>query len=576
MTLDALGTWVMGAYLLSVVPLALAWLVSHALGRQRASVRHHVWVMALTIALLAPAATGIAPRIDVPVLWTPALPHGTIEWSTSRVDLTAAEDAGSRHQDSRSRPTAAVMAIAWLAGAIPLLFVYALRRTRLARIATKARALDESPRVRTHEQVVVPMLAGLRRPTILLPAASTLWPRHELEAVLAHERAHLARRDHIIALVCEAATTFYWLNPLAWMAAVALEHERERACDEEVLCGGVRPSVYAAAMLRVAQGLPERAWMIGSPAMAGSRLNARVRAVLADAPPSSGRVPLSWPRTAALVIPCALLMATVHLVARAPTTPIAAGASRLPTVVQLPPAPMTSDALRPKPAVRTQSSVAGDQSVTFLGSLLDTFGRVLPDKPMMLTNTVTDARHESRSDQTGHFTFTGLAAGEYDLDAPVPGFTTRYHVTLRAGQQVQRDITLQLGSIKETITVTSAPRPERTPPQVVDLPPYRPESSRCADGGPLSSGGCIEPPLKVRDVRPRYPQDRLDISARVVLEGRIGTDGLIKALRVVEPADPDFAAAAAEAVGQWQFTPTRLDGVTVEVGITVNIRFSVQ
>jgi len=47
----------------------------------------------------------------------------------------------------------------------------------------------------------------------------------------------------------------------------------------------------------------------------------------------------------------------------------------------------------------------------------------------------------------------------------------------------------------------------------------------------------------------------------VVIEGRIGTDGLIKDLRALAPADPDFANATFDALRQWQFTTTRLDGV---------------
>jgi len=62
----------------------------------------------------------------------------------------------------------------------------------------------------------------------------------------------------VTALVSDVATIVYWLNPLAWMAAVALERERKVACDEEVLRAWIKPSVYAAALLRVAQTVPSR------------------------------------------------------------------------------------------------------------------------------------------------------------------------------------------------------------------------------------------------------------------------------------------------------------------------------
>ena len=59
------------------------------------------------------------------------------------------------------------------------------------------------------------------------------------------------------------------------------------------------------------------------------------------------------------------------------------------------------------------------------------------------------------------------------------------------------------------------------------------------------------------------------------MDGRIGTDGFIKELRVIAPADPDFASATVEALREWQFTPTRLDGVPVETDIHVHVKFSV-
>ena len=77
----------------------------------------------------------------------------------------------------------------------------------------------------------------------------------------------------------------------------------------------------------------------------------------------------------------------------------------------------------------------------------------------------------------------------------------------------------------------------------------------------------------MRDVKPRYPQNRRGSKATVLLEGRVGTDGFLKDLRVLAPADAEFANAALEAVRQWQFTPTRLDGVPMEVRMRVTVNF---
>jgi outer membrane biosynthesis protein TonB len=59
----------------------------------------------------------------------------------------------------------------------------------------------------------------------------------------------------------------------------------------------------------------------------------------------------------------------------------------------------------------------------------------------------------------------------------------------------------------------------------------------------------------------------------VLLEGRIGVDGFINDLRVVTQGNVEFAAAAVEAVRQWEFSQTLLDGVPVEVKMNISVTF---
>ena len=130
---------------------------------------------------------------------------------------------------------------------------------------------------------------------------------------------------------------------------------------------------------------------------------------------------------------------------------------------------------------------------------------------------------------------------------------------------------LQIGGIQETVLVSSrdaevAPRrpsPSSRPPGV----------DRCSQS---AVGGCINPPMRIADARPRYPQEHRDAGTEgtVEVDGRIGTDGFIKDFRVTAPADPRFASATVDALRQWQFTATRLDGVPVEANIHVVVRFT--
>jgi TonB family protein len=206
---------------------------------------------------------------------------------------------------------------------------------------------------------------------------------------------------------------------------------------------------------------------------------------------------------------------------------------------------------------------------TFSGRLVDTIGRMMPDEAIVLTHTTTRATRETRSDPSGYFAFAGLEPGDYTIDVYAPGFAPRYRVSLAVGQTLQRDITLQLGSLQETITVVKTAASTATRPRK-ELAPYVHQPGPC-DQSP--KGGCIEQPTKIRDRKPIYPESHAENEVKVELECRIGTDGVPNRIRVVGPTDPDFAKSAADAVQEWRFTPTYLDGVAVEVDMKVLAMF---
>ena len=226
----------------------------------------------------------------------------------------------------------------------------------------------------------------------------------------------------------------------------------------------------------------------------------------------------------------------------------------------------------PRGSLAAPSPVSLQGGGTFSGTLVDAVGRILPDRPLTLTNVQTGARHQTQSDGSGRFAFAALDGGDYTLDATVPGFGGSYRLSLASGQQLQRDVALQVGAVHETVAIQASG--DRLPPRPRSAAP-----STLTDAGSCGQsfvGGCIDPPTKMIDVKPRYPMSRLDASALVTLEGRIGTDGFVSALRAIGPVDADFANAAIDAVGQWQFTPTRLDGVPVETVIEITVRFDGQ
>lgn len=94
---------------------------------------------------------------------------------------------------------------------------------------------------------------------------------------------------------------------------------------------------------------------------------------------------------------------------------------------------------------------------------------------------------------------------------------------------------------------------------------------------PIRVGGNIKTPAKIHDVRPVYPDEALKarITGMVILEAIIGVDGTVTEARVVRSI-PELDAAAVDAVKQWRFVPTLLNGAPVPVIMTVTVNFTLQ
>ena len=81
--------------------------------------------------------------------------------------------------------------------------------------------------------------------------------------------------------------------------------------------------------------------------------------------------------------------------------------------------------------------------------------------------------------------------------------------------------------------------------------------------------------MKVRNVYPVYPADAQEAKVQgvVIIEARIERDGTVSRARVLKSI-PELDDAAVEAVRQWEFTPTLLNGVPVPVIMTVTVQFT--
>jgi TonB family protein len=97
-----------------------------------------------------------------------------------------------------------------------------------------------------------PMVIGILDPKIILPGGAYIetLTSAELDAVFAHERAHIARRDNLVAALVQLASAAFWFDPLHRLARRRLIALREHACDEAVLAAGCDPDSYLTALAR--------------------------------------------------------------------------------------------------------------------------------------------------------------------------------------------------------------------------------------------------------------------------------------------------------------------------------------
>jgi periplasmic protein TonB len=91
---------------------------------------------------------------------------------------------------------------------------------------------------------------------------------------------------------------------------------------------------------------------------------------------------------------------------------------------------------------------------------------------------------------------------------------------------------------------------------------------------PIRVAGNIRPPAKIRNVQPAYPliAQRARVQGVVILEATIGATGKVEDVRVLRSI-PLLDQSAIDAVRQWEYEPTLLNGVPVPVIMTVTVNF---
>ncbi len=163
----------------------------------------------------------------------------------------------------RVDPTAAVpwLTVLWVAGSAFLILrlpasYFSLRRLKktASLIPLPAKTLGRSARVLVSTDIKTPVAVGFLHPAIIVPShLAAQLSADELDRVLIHEYAHLARRDDWMHLLGRIFQSILWFHPLAWFILRQISLERELACDDWVVHRTGDARAYAATLLKLSE-----------------------------------------------------------------------------------------------------------------------------------------------------------------------------------------------------------------------------------------------------------------------------------------------------------------------------------
>jgi TonB family protein len=543
--------WLMVDLLLrSALILGAGALLCLLLVRLRPAQRHAILLSAFVLLSLWPLLAALLPEIALP-LW---------RGSNGHANVTTQQFVMARHaSQSNDAPGLSPLWISvgvTLIALTPLLAAHLRVRALLLRAAPNRDAewtallndlsaqlgISQAPLLLVHPKPLMPMAFGIWRPGILLPCDCHQWTPCRRRIVLLHELAHIARRDLASQLCARLITACWWFQPLSWTALRLLRRESERACDERVIQSGVRPSDYAVELLAIAQAFTAyRPLPSGGMGMArADGLESRLRSLLR--PPGKPCRPAAFAAISCLTV-------------------LALTASAITLLPESQPLSRRGYLMKHSLFAGLLAS-AGLSAATIGGSLYDPSGAAVSDAKALLYDPDTNVKLETTTSPDGKFAFETVPAGEYILRVQKPGFATLFReFNVKEDSKVDRGLTLALGSVQEQVTVSTRGTPAAP-----------------SAGAPkqIRIGGAVEEANLIRKVQPIYPAaaKAAGIQGTVLFEMVISKEGEPLDIRVVSSPDDDLTQSALEAVRQWRYKPTLLNGNPVEIVTDVIVNYT--
>jgi beta-lactamase regulating signal transducer with metallopeptidase domain len=285
----------------------LAWAMLKVVRGKAAAVRHAVWTAVLLAMLLMPLLRTALPPFRLPLLpfsstqstlVQPA--HSAPSLAEKMMSVGNTSEAGFSRTEARSIPLGwpVLMLALYVAGALLFLarqlighfFVRGLVRSSQLFGATDAATLKhllpleaKIPDLRFSSQVHVPIVVGVLKPSIILPADWSAWKEEKLTAVLAHEFSHVQRGDPLIRFLSSLNRCLYWFHPMAWWLDRYVNQLAEELSDDSALVAIADRREYAEVLLGFAATASKGAGRVSWAGLAmatTSHLGARIEKIL--------------------------------------------------------------------------------------------------------------------------------------------------------------------------------------------------------------------------------------------------------------------------------------------------------
>jgi TonB family protein len=414
------------------------------------------------------------------------------------------------------------------------------------------RQVGVSARYVEHSTTAGPSILGVFTRTIALPADfGDLAPGFQ-RAVICHELLHVKRWDTLVSLLEETVLAVFWFHPLLWVVRHQIRVAREQSVDATVLDIVGDRSEYVRCLVEMSgHDLMPHLSRAGAAMIRTRELRARVNAIFEEVHMSRARRRIvstalvtvvgfaGW--SAAIYAP----LQAMHALA----VPVEPGMVRIPSRItpgaQL---PATSTMSRKQikasyaeyPAEALEKRISGTVRVNIT---INPAGEVS-------TADVVAGPAELRASA-----FKAAMGLKYTPAASTTSATI--YIEYRLDSQ-SWGVRISDGSGASATARYS--RPETTPAS-----------------GALRVGGNIAPPKKTKDVPPEYPAAARSarVQGVVILEATIDGAGNVEDVKVLRSV-PLLDQAAIDAVKQWQYTPTLLNGQPVSVVMTVTVNFSLR